>query len=43
MCPKMVPAMMQMLLRVIAGQVEGRTTVGWMIDRLLGKMLGASL
>ncbi|CAK9083607.1 5-methyl-1-naphthoate 3-hydroxylase (Azinomycin biosynthesis protein B1) [Durusdinium trenchii] len=37
MCPKMVPAMMQMLLRVLARQEEAHSTVGWMIDRLLGK------
>ena len=36
----MVPAMMQMLLRVLARQEEAHSTVGWMIDRLLGKTLG---
>lgn len=37
MCPKLVPAMMQTILRVLARQVETKSTVGWMVERLLGK------
>jgi len=40
MCPKLVPAMMQTILRVLARQVETKSTVGWMVERLLGKPLG---
>lgn len=40
MCPKLVPAMMQTMLRVLAKQVETHSTVGWMLERLLGKKLG---
>jgi len=41
MCPKIVPAAMQMMLRVVASQVETQSTVGWMIGRLLGKVSSA--
>mmetsp|Transcript_94422 Transcript_94422/g.224919 ORF Transcript_94422/g.224919 Transcript_94422/m.224919 type:complete len:1533 (+) Transcript_94422:40-4638(+) len=37
MCPALVPAMMQMMLHVLAQQVETQSTVGWIISRLLGK------
>lgn len=37
MCPKLVPAMMQTMLRVLAKQVETHSTIGWMLERLLGK------
>ena len=40
MCPKLVPAMMQTMLRVLAKQVETHSTIGWMLERLLGKKLG---
>ncbi|CAE7467709.1 cyp140 [Symbiodinium natans] len=38
MCPAIVPAVMQMLLRVVAREVETQSTVGWVIGRLLGKV-----
>jgi hypothetical protein len=43
MCPKLVPAMMQTMLRVLAKQVETHSTIGWMLERLLGKKLGKRL
>lgn len=43
MCPKLVPAMMQTMLRVLAKQVETHSTVGWMLERLLGKKLGKDM
>jgi len=37
MCPKLVPQMMHMVAKAYTSSVESQSTVGWAIERLLGK------